>query len=278
MDTETKDLIASFQKQYQFRLQPYTVHAYTQNITAFFTFTDAPFHAVRPADIRAWMHALQEKGKKAATIHQKIASLTQFFDFCREEQRCRANPARSVVLPKLGERLPDYLTTAELEQLRELVESRPRERAIIEVMYATGVRLSELITIQRTDVNPTERSILIHGKRRKERLVLYSHACGERLRYYLNTRMDTSPFLFLNTKGTPLQSRALRLTFEGYSRELGFNVTPHTLRHTFAAHLAQKGMPLVYIQDLMGHDSIEVTRIYTKLYNEARKNQYDYYL
>ncbi|MFC2947522.1 tyrosine-type recombinase/integrase [Virgibacillus sediminis] len=279
MDDKTMTLLHELLSGYAYRLQERTLLAYEQNIKAFFLFSQTPYHQIKASDIRKWMHHLQETGQKPTTIHQKIASLRLFFTYAIEEQLLVNNPTTNVALPKLEDKIPHYLKREELEQLRYLVKDSKRERAIIETMYTTGVRLGELIDMKQSDVSWEHRAIHIrNGKGKKERNVFFSQGCKQKIQDYLSTRTDDLPNLFLNSKGKPVQQRALRLTFEGYSDRLGFKVSPHTMRHTFAAHLAEKGMPLVYIQDLLGHDSIEVTKMYARLHEEARKRQYDYYV
>lgn len=278
MNENTKKIVAACLNGYQFRLKDRTLEAYEQNINEFFSFHPGDFQEIKPADIRKWVLHLQEKGRKPATVHQKLASLRLLFGYLLEEQLISQNPMSKIASPKMEDKLPYYLSREQLGELRNLVKDSKRERAIIETFYTTGVRSCELIDMQKNDISWDERTIHIReGKGKKERIVLFSHGCKEILLDYLSTRKDELPHLFLNSKRRPLQGRALRLTFEGYSERLGFKVTQHTMRHTFAAHLAEKNMPLSYIQDLLGHDTIEVTKIYARLHEEARKKQYDYY-
>ncbi|PSL40534.1 integrase/recombinase XerC/integrase/recombinase XerD, partial [Salsuginibacillus halophilus] len=257
MTNETEIILETFVEEHLSRLQEQTLVTYKRNIIEFLDFAQIPLQDVRPSDVRKWMAHLNHY--EPATIHQKIASLRLFFDYGVEEQMVEKNPIYAIELPKLKDRVPEYLTREQLMQLRMLTNRSRRERAIIEMFYATGVRLSELIAMKQTDIDWEGRHILIRkGKGKKERLVLFTPECEQQVKDYLKERADEQPYLFLNSKGRPLQSRTLRLMFEGYSKQLGFKVTPHTMRHTFAAHLAEKGMPLVHIQDLLGHDTIGV--------------------
>jgi integrase/recombinase XerC len=180
--------------------------------------------------------------------------------------------------PQKEDSLPYYLSRRQLVLLQELTKESLRERAIVESLYATGVRISELLNIKIDDVKWDSRQIWIRkGKGNKERFVLFSHDCAERLKGYLNHRNFKSMYLFSNPKGVPLSRDLVELKFRQYTETLGFKVTPHTMRHTFAAHLAEKGMDFAYIQELLGHANINSTRIYTRLMNHARKKQYDRY-
>lgn len=180
--------------------------------------------------------------------------------------------------PKKDDELPYYLTKKQLALLQELTKGKLRERAIIETLYATGVRISELLNIKLEDIKWDSRQIWIRkGKGNKERFVLFTHECAERLRAYLDSRKDDSDYLFTNGRGKPLSRVTVQMKFKEFSKELKFKVSPHTMRHTFAAHLAEKGMDFSYIQELMGHANINSTRIYTRLMNQARKKKYDQY-
>jgi site-specific recombinase XerD len=133
--------------------------------------------------------------------------------------------------------------------------------------------------MKKTEINWSERLILIpNGKRKKGRIVLFTKECAEHLKAYLDSRTDDWPFAFALVTSNGRRSKYARVVdkrFLKYSEQLGFKVTPHTLRHTFAAHLAKKGMPLKCIQDLLGHDKYETTQIYARLYDHARKEMYD---
>jgi site-specific recombinase XerD len=206
-----------------------------------------------------------------------LCGLKTFFSYCEEEGFIMLNPAKEVPYPYREDNIPWYLTTEQLAQLREHVEGSPREGALIEVLYATGVRISELAAMRKTDINWSERYIVIpSGKGKKGRIVIFSQKCADVLQTYLNKRTDKLPYVFTNTKGVnSIGISANKNMFHSFSKQLGFRVTNHILRHTFAAHLAQKGMPLEYIQVLLGHDNIQNTKIYARLYDVARKEMYD---
>jgi len=176
--------------------------------------------------------------------------------------------------------LPVYLNQYELAKLMEEAKGFPRERAIIETLYATGVRVSELLNIREVDIKWETKLIWIRkGKGCKERYVLFTTECAERLKAYLATRNEESPYLFCNKRGKHLSQTWVQTVLKSYAHNANLvsKVTPHTLRHTFAAHLAEKDMPHCYIQELLGHADINTTRIYTKLSAAARKKRYDRY-
>lgn len=269
--------LQQFIKDYSFRYEPETVDLYQKAVRQMITYSGESYDLITSSDIRKWAIYLEENNYKAVTIKAKLSGLIVFYRYCVEEGFIKHNPMQSVQLPEIDESLPHYLQHEQLIQLRELVKTSTEERAIIEVLYATGVRISELANIKKEDINWSERTIHIpNGKRKKARIVLFTRSCAEYLESYLRTRLDSLPYVFVNTTGTDAACpRTIQKWFKKYSKILGMRMTPHTLRHTFAAHLAIRGMPLECIQELLGHDSPYQSQLYARLYNHARKLQYD---
>lgn len=260
------------------RFSSETTRGYRIALTQFFAFCKKDYEHVKAADIRAWLATMEEKGLKPRSIHLKLAALKSFYNYCMEESKVKKNPTLTVSTPKIDDSLPYYLSKREIALLQELTRQKPRDRAIVETLYATGVRISELLQIKLEDVKWDSRQIWIRkGKGNKERFVLFSNDCAVRLKTYLEQRGKESDYLFSNCRGGPLSRVFVEQQFRFFSEELGFKVKPHTMRHTFAAHLAEKGMKFAYIQDLLGHANINSTRIYTRLMNHSRKKQYDQY-
>jgi len=236
------------------------------------------YDEVKARDIRNWMQEMTDQELKPNSIQLKLAALKSFYRYCMEENRITKNPTQVVKTPQKEDSLPYYLTKRQLALLREVAKDNTRNRAIVETLFATGVRISELLGIRLEDIKWETRQIWIReGKGSKERFVLFSHECAERLKNYLELRKMKSDYLFSNPSGKPITRHIVQLTFRRYSETLGFKVTPHTLRHTFAAYLTEKGMEFTYIQELLGHANINSTRIYTRLMNQERKRQYDQY-
>lgn len=205
------------------------------------------------------------------------------FLYCFEEGILSTNPAAEIPLPLTDETKPSYLTISDLSKLKILVNGRTLdERAIIEVLYATGMRISELSNMRKEDIKWNERMIHIpKGKGKRGRIVLFTKECEVHLKAYLDTRRDDIPYVFVSPKNRvrPFRIKCVGQRFkEIYSKQLGFRVTPHSSRHTFAAHLAQRGMPPIYIQYLLGHEDPQQTRYYARLYNNARKDMYDEFM
>lgn len=260
------------------RFSSETVRGYRIALNQFFSFCGKEYNCVKATDIRSWLMSMEEKGLKPRSIHIKLAAIKSFYQYCMEENIVNKNPTLNVSSPKIDDSLPRYLSKRQLALLQELTTDNKRERAMVETLYATGVRISELLNVRLEDVKWDTRQIWIRkGKGNKERFVLFSYECLERLKTYLDNRECKSIFLFSNWYGGQLSTVFVDTQFRKFSKELDFKVTPHTLRHTFAAHLAEKNMPQSFIQELLGHVNINTTHIYTRLMEHARKKQYDRY-
>ncbi|TFI49423.1 integrase [Diaphorobacter sp. DS2] len=268
----------SFFDDHNAKFSPETVRSYKIALTQFFSFCNKRYTEVKPADVRAWLASMEEQGLKPRSIHLKLSALKSFYQYCLEENQLKKNPTLTVQTPKKDDSLPYYLSKRQVALLQELTRDDPRDRAIVETLYTTGVRISELLQIQLEDIKWETRQIWIRkGKGNKERFVLFTHDCAERLKTYLRHRKYDSPYLFPNNRGGHLSRIFVEKRFQEFAEELGFRVVPHTMRHTFAAHLAEKNMPQSYIQELLGHVNINSTRIYTRLMEHARKKLYDRY-
>ncbi|WP_339175178.1 tyrosine-type recombinase/integrase [Solibacillus sp. FSL R5-0691] len=268
--------LQQFILEYQGRLDVNTLALYQRAVTQMLAYCNQSFYTITVQDIRSWMLQLEKEKLKPSTISTKLFGLRLFFDYCVDEELISSNPLQSIQFPKIEEKLPRYLRKEQLLELRQLVRENQMERAIVELLYTSGVRISEFTAIQQGDIDWEERTIHIpKGKRKKARIVLFTRECAEYLQAYLQGRSDSRPELFLNAKGAPLSVRTIQMRFQKYAKDLGISLTPHTLRHTFAAHLAIKGMPLMCIQSLLGHENLQQSQLYARLYNEARKLQYD---
>ncbi|HBV96174.1 MAG: integrase [Peptococcaceae bacterium BICA1-7] len=262
----------------ELKFSKHTIKAYSNSLKEFFSFCKKEYDEVKATDIRDWLAVFINCGYKPNSIILKYYSLKSFYQYCIEEGLIKKDPTSDMLLPEKEKLIPVYLNQQELANLKNASANSPRDRAIIETLYTTGVRVSELVNIKKEDINWYNKEILIcKGKAKKERFVLFTIECAERLKKYLALRIDESPYLFVNGQGYPLSVRGVNFILNKYSKilNLGYSISPHKLRHTFAARLAAKGMPLSCIQDLLGHDNIKNTIIYTRLYAQARKNKYD---
>ncbi|QPC47557.1 tyrosine-type recombinase/integrase [Mangrovibacillus cuniculi] len=274
---EIVSFIRTFKNSYQARLDEKTLKIYSSSISYFLRYQDSPISTIMPKDIRNWMVHLETKGYQPATIARELFAIKLLFQFCVEEKICVKNPAHSFKPPKIPDNIPYYLDKFQVQKLRNLTEENIMERSIIELLYSSGVRISELVKIQLEDIDWELRTIHIRsGKRKKGRIVVYTAVCAEYLRSYVDNRKDGLPYLYINSYSTnALHARTIQVWFQGYSQLVDFHVSPHVLRHTFAAHLAEKGMPLIGIQTLLGHVDPRQTETYARLYHHARKEIYD---
>ncbi|TXC79032.1 tyrosine-type recombinase/integrase [Metabacillus litoralis] len=273
----SENCIQKFKEDFMFRLDPKTIDLYQRAIKQLLQYCEKPFEDIISRDIRNWLLHLNEKGYKPITVNAKLFGLKLFYQYCVEEKFVSNNPLNSIIFPDIEDKLPRYLEIGQLLQLRKYVEGKLQERAIVEVLYATGVRIGELAEIKKEDIDWSERIIYIRkGKRKKERIVLFTRLCEEHLKSYLHNRSDNLPFLFVNKSGTrKVCIRTIQGDFSNYRQQLHIEITPHTLRHTFAAHLAIKGMPIECVQVLLGHEKPNQTHLYARLYHQARKEKYD---
>lgn len=277
---KTNDTINAFFKENEARFSHETIRGYRISFNQLFAFCQKEYDEVKSADIRAWLTELNSAGLKPRSICLKLAALRSFYRYCLEEDLIQKDPALNIKSPQVEESLPVYLDKAALVKLMEATRNHTRDRAVLETIYSTGVRGSELLNIRLEDIKWDTNQIWIRkGKGNKERFVLFTTECAERLKQYLANRNIESPYLFANRWGKPFSLTWLEKIFNQYIRELnlGYKVTPHTMRHTFAAHLAEKNMPQSFIQELLGHANINSTKIYTRLSAKARKKHYNRY-
>ncbi len=237
--------------------------------------------AVETADLREFIYALRESGRGASTIRRKVSAIRCYFGFLQAEAVIESDPSELLEGPKTGRRLPSVLSRTEIESLLAAPEGGEplarRDRALLEMMYSTGVRISELIGLKVRDVDLQERLIRVHGKGSKERIVPVGRAAAEYLDEYLKEarpvlarateRGGTRGVLFLSQRGKPLSRMgAWKIVRKNVGRAgIRKHVTPHTLRHTFATHLLQGGADLAAVQEMLGHADISTTQIYTHL-------------
>jgi len=241
--------------------------------------------------IRGFLAKLGEQNYSAATMARKIATLRSFHKWMEKRGHVPSNPMLMIRTPKQAKRLPKAITVDQVERLLSAPDDRDllgaRDRAILETLYSTGIRVSEVVGINRADVNDQGESIIIRGKGRRERVVpLGTHAL-QALRHYVQmldaemTRAglapDSSKALFVNKHGTRLSSRSVRRKVSKYLAQVGLDpdISPHTIRHSFATHLLDNGADLRSVQELLGHQSLSSTQVYTHLTTQRMRDAYD---
>lgn len=269
-----KQHIGKFLKYLQHRgVSPHTIRAYRKDLKLFFEGATAT-GKIEMGDIRGFVASEINRGNKKSTASRRLATLRSFFKFLHREGLLKTNPAKLVPLPKQPKQLPRFLTVDEVFSLVEKPEGMgvllARDRAILELLYSSGLRVSELSGLNLDDINVTEGLAKTRGKGKKERIVPVGKKALEALKSYMLESLllkKTDRALFLNRNGLRLTDRSIRRIVLKYSRmsELSGRVSPHTLRHTFATHLLQSGADLRVIQELLGHSSLSTTQKYTHL-------------
>jgi len=269
----------------------HTVKSYVDDIYSLIHFLDneqfGDVLTVSPRIARFYVATLHEQ-YSATSIARKISSLRSLYNFLNKESLMRQNPFTDVELPKKEKRLPKFIYPDEIESLFNSIDTEKhigkRNKLIMEFLYGTGVRVSELCAIKLNDIDYSQGLVLIHGKGSKDRYVpLHENLIQQLQEYVLMTRdellqksLEPNKFLFLNNRGNPITPRGIRLVINKIinDSEENLKISPHTLRHSFATHLLNNGADLRSVQELLGHSHLSSTQIYTKVTKEKLKENY----
>lgn len=246
------------------RLSDATTRDYRNSLQKFFTFCEKPFDEIKATDIQTWLSSMKEQGLKPTTIRLKLNVVKSFYRYCFLENKLRNNPASMINSPKIVYSLPKYLNKREVTLLQELTKADVRDRALVELLYTTGIRIRELLSIRLGDINWKKRQILIKGRKNNNRVVMLTKECSAFLKAYLKVRTVECEYLFCNKKGETLNPGFVQKQFRSYSKTLGFAVTTNTMRHTFSVYLAERNVPLNLISELLGNVSINSAQIYMR--------------
>ncbi len=251
-----------------------TVESYKSDVLSFLETTKKNIKDINREDIKNYLCSLHSSNFSTATIARKTSSLRMFFLFHLGEGLIEATPMNNVQSPRTEKRLPKFLSTDEVAKLIESVNGdfkySMRDKAILELLYGCGLRVSELLNIRREDIFLKEDFIRVKGKGSKERIIPLGSKAKKALIKYITEERPTldkkkSAFLFLTRRGNKLSRMGLWKRFREYLLKSGItkNCTPHTLRHSFATHLLERGASLRTVQLLLGHSDISTTQIYT---------------
>jgi len=285
-----KDLIAPFSEYLasERRLSRNTSLAYLRDVNQFTDYVQSKGSLFQTPDridhlfSRNYLRYLETLKLSRKSIARKVSSCRAFFRFLVREKKIKLNPFEHILTPKLGKRLPSFLYPEEVVRLLESVDLKKkngvRDIAILELIYASGMRVSEISKLRPDDIDLANGEVLVQGKGDKERVVLIGSKAVSSIRDYLKERKKTpGSTLFLGRMGTPLTSRSIERMIKKFAKKAGLakKVTPHTLRHSFATHLLGGGADLKVVQELLGHSSLSTTQIYTHITKEKLKNVYD---
>lgn len=264
----------------------YTTLEYRDNLSDFNKYLkgiDINIKMVDDNTIRNYIKYMYEKEYSKKTISQHISTLRTFYKYLIDNNIIKEDPTTLISNPKLDKRLPHALSVNEVESLLTKPDKNTtlglRDALILEMLYSTGVRVSELVNIKLIDINYSNRSIKILGKGSKERYVLYGSPCAILLDSYLaksrsSLDKNNSIYLFLNSNGGHITARSIRDIINKYDYDINGSISPHTLRHTFATHMLNEGADLRSVQELLGHENLSTTQIYTQVSNERLRAVY----
>lgn len=274
---------------YQKNYSDYTIESYKHDIIEYLEYLNSEnlnYKNIEYSDIRFYLMYLKDTKKDDNTsINRKLSSLRGFYKYLANENIVKTNVFSLVNGPKRSKKLPRYFEYNELEELFNVPDTRTplgqRDSLILEMLYATGVRVGELVNIKVSDIDLGRRNIIILGKGNKERFVTYGEYCEDILKTYLNNgrallNIKDSDYLFLNNNGGQLTDRGVRFILDKLIQKtsLNKNISPHMIRHSFATHLLNEGCDLLTVQKLLGHESIKATQIYTHVTTDRLKEVY----
>lgn len=290
---EVEDFLTYLEKERRFSL--HTVESYKEDVSFFVGFLSDNKKSVKEVDvalIRGYLLELTNSGLSKSTIKRNIAALKHFYKFLFLRNYISNEPFELITSPKQEEKLPDFLSDDEIVQLLEANRKRTdelssRDQAILELMFASGLRASEVVNLTLQSLYLRERIIRVFGKGKKERIVPFTNSCRECLEEYLNVtrrklldknvNRSKENHVFLNSRGEKLTNRGLEYIMEEVEKKTGcyMKLHPHKLRHSFATSLLSKGADLRTIQEFMGHESIGTTQVYTHVTYSEMKSVYD---
>jgi len=264
----------------------YTVINYGKDLKLFTQFLEEQnildFKKIEYKTIRKFLEFLYEKDYSKKSIARHISSLRSLFKYLIKEDLIEKNPMTLISNPKLDKKLPKFLYYDELEKILSIPDRNTilgmRDLTILETFYSTGIRVSELINIKIKDIDFNSKNIKILGKGNKERYVLFGEVLKKYLISYINKKEEFSncEYLFINRLGNKLTDRGVRLIIDNILKKgmIEYHISPHVLRHTFATHLLDNGANLRTVQELLGHESLSSTQIYTHISNEKLREVY----
>jgi len=286
--------------QYEKRYSPHTVSAYRNDLDQFFSFLNIQYNISDIRDvthpmIRSWLVLLMEEKISPRSVNRKLTTLKSFYKFLLKEGRVSINPMRKIISPRTSKKLPSFVEKEKMMMLFETInfgEGFPalRDRLILEILYATGMRVSELINLKETDIDFHQSTLKVLGKRNKERLIPFTNKFADFLKLYLKgkkTYLENAEFpgpsdnlddrwLLITDSGKKSYPRFIYRAVTKYLSQVTTlqKISPHVLRHTFATHLLNNGAELNAVKELLGHANLSATQVYTHNTIEKLKTIY----
>jgi integrase/recombinase XerD len=267
-----------------------TLESYQRDLVGYTAFLQSrechDINLTRRAHIIAFLSHLQRKGRATSTISRNLASLRAFYGFLLRDGLIDSDPTANLESPKIEKKLPRVLTIQEVESLldepKRNTPAGMRDKAMLELLYATGIRVSELVSLNLGDVNLNMGFLRCYGKGSKERIIPLGSVAAESMEEYISRarkkllRQESENALFLNHHGRRLSRQGFWKIIKKYAKLAAINkdITPHTLRHSFATHLLENGADLRAVQEMLGHADISTTQIYTHITSTRLKDIY----
>ena len=267
----------------------HTINNYLNDVNDFMEFINVNkinIYSIKYNDIREYLNYLYSKNLSKSSVSRILSTLRTFFKWLVRENKIKSNPMELITSPKKDKKLPTYLNHDDVEKILNIPDIKTplgmRDSAILEMLYSTGIRVGELISIKISDINYSEKTINVFGKGSKERVVLFGDTLLEKLTLYIKKgryellKNKQSNILFLNHHGNPLTERGIEDILNRIIKKGGleFTIHPHMLRHTFATHMLDNGADLKVVQELLGHENLSTTQIYTHVSNERLRKVY----
>ena len=291
MNLEREKIIDDYLEflKYQKNYSDYTIKSYENDIMEYFNYINSEglnYKDIEYSDIRFYLMYLKDNKKdNNASIDRKLSALRGFYKYLVNENILHNNVFSLVNGPKKSKKLPRYFDYNELEEMFLIPDTNTslgqRDLLLLEMLYATGCRVGELVSIKVKDIDFNRRNILIVGKGNKERYLNYGEYCEDILNKYLidgyiSLNKNNSDYLFLNNNGGVLTERGVRFILDKIIKQTGINknISPHMIRHSFATHLLNEGCDLLTVQKLLGHESVKATQIYTHVTTDRLKEVY----
>lgn len=257
-----------------------TVNSYVRDLEEFNSFLESEYiKHVTYKDIRSYLAHMYNKKYSSRTISRKLSAIRSFYKYEVNKGIIRDNPCLLISNPKVEKKLPNYLSYNEIETMLEVPDTFKnnslRDKLIIEILYSTGIRVSELVNIKVKDIDFYNNQILILGKGNKERYVIFGNTLKDMLKEYISIKSD-SKYLITNKYNKKMSTRSIEEIVKKIVKIDGIKnkVTPHTIRHTFATHMLNEGADLRVVQELLGHENLKTTEVYTHVSNERLRSVY----